>query len=77
MTSDIPFASSLSYYQYNSQTEIQTQMTSQPTSQTYMQQQTLEQPFIGNSDQNYIQPSTTMQQEFQITKKKYIYMEVR
>jgi hypothetical protein len=75
MTSDVPFASSIPYYNYHSQTE-EAQMTPQNTPRTYVQQ-TLEAPYVGNCMQNYIHPSTPMQQEYQYTKKFTFYMEVR
>jgi hypothetical protein len=74
-TSEVPFASSAPYYHYTSIPD--TQMIAQKTPPAYVQQQTLENPYVGNS-QNYIQPTTSIQQEFQFTKKKYtFYMEVR
>lgn len=76
-TSEVPFASSVPYYNYNYNITPETQMIAQKTPQAYVQQHTLENPYVGNS-QNYIQPTTLMQQEFQFTKKKYtFYMEVR
>lgn len=78
MTSDVPFASEVPYYNYDRDTPMNTPMnTPVNTHLAYNEQQMWEKPYTEGLMLNYNQPSTPVQQE-QVVKKKYsFYMEVR